>query len=57
METLSSEFNRLCTFESFKEIWPYYTFGCEQQELKRREFSRLKGKVGFNSSHTSLIAC
>ncbi|XP_026997805.2 molybdenum cofactor sulfurase [Tachysurus fulvidraco] len=56
METLSSEFNRLCTFESFKEIWPYYTFGCEQQELNRREFSRLKDITYLDHAGTTLFA-
>ncbi|XP_060728352.1 molybdenum cofactor sulfurase [Tachysurus vachellii] len=56
METLSSEFNRLCTFESFKEIWPYYTFGCEQQELNRHEFSRLKDITYLDHAGTTLFA-
>lgn len=50
MEAPSSDFSRLCTYESFKEIWPYYSFGPEQQDIIRPEFSRLKGKVNFHIS-------
>ncbi|XP_053477088.1 molybdenum cofactor sulfurase isoform X2 [Ictalurus furcatus] len=56
MEAPSSEFSRLCTFESFKEIWPYFSFGSEQQELIRRQFSRLKDITYLDHAGTTLFA-
>ncbi|KAI5108127.1 molybdenum cofactor sulfurase [Silurus meridionalis] len=56
MEAPSSEFTRLCTFEGFKEIWPHYSFACEQQEQIRREFSRLKGTTYLDHAGTTFFA-
>ncbi|XP_026801265.3 molybdenum cofactor sulfurase isoform X2 [Pangasianodon hypophthalmus] len=56
MEEYSSEFSRLCTFESFKEIWPGYSFGSEQQQLIRREFSRLNDITYLDHAGTTFFA-
>ncbi|XP_060781795.1 molybdenum cofactor sulfurase [Neoarius graeffei] len=57
MEAPSSEFSRLCSFESFKEMWPYYSLGCqEQQQLIRREFSRLKDITYLDHAGTTFFA-
>ncbi|KAJ8014567.1 hypothetical protein DPEC_G00041590 [Dallia pectoralis] len=37
------EFNQLCTFETFNEVWGHYGYGSDWVEEREREFIRIKG--------------
>ncbi|XP_062852171.1 molybdenum cofactor sulfurase isoform X2 [Trichomycterus rosablanca] len=55
MEEKQSEFSRLCTFESFKQICPNYSFTSEQTELIRHQFSRIKDITYLDHAGTTLF--
>lgn len=41
----SLNFNQLCTFESFEEVWSHYGYKSDFKDVIEREFSRTKGTV------------
>ncbi|XP_026881413.2 molybdenum cofactor sulfurase isoform X1 [Electrophorus electricus] len=51
----SNKFIRLCTFESFKEIWSHYGFGTDQRDLIQREFTRIKDVTYLDHAGTTLF--
>ncbi|XP_029609047.1 molybdenum cofactor sulfurase isoform X1 [Salmo trutta] len=42
-EKESLNFNQLCTFESFEEVWSHYGYKSDFKDVIEREFSRTKG--------------
>ncbi|XP_066535339.1 molybdenum cofactor sulfurase [Hoplias malabaricus] len=55
MESFQSEFSRLNTFESFKEIWTHYGFGTDHRELIQQEFARIKDVTYLDHAGTTLF--
>jgi hypothetical protein len=47
MEKESLNFNQLCTFESFYDVWNHYGYKSVFQDVIEREFSRIKGTLGY----------
>lgn len=39
------DFQKLCTFEAFQQIWTHYGYGGDLQDLIEQEFTRIKGKL------------
>lgn len=49
---LSMDFKKLCTFETFQQLWGHYGYGGNFQEVIEQEFTRTKGE--FSSVQYSL---
>lgn len=45
----SMDFQKLCTFETFKEFWSHYGYGENLQDVIEQEFTRTKGNVSVQS--------
>ncbi|XP_064790584.1 molybdenum cofactor sulfurase-like isoform X2 [Oncorhynchus masou masou] len=54
MEKESLNFNQLCTFESFEEVWNHYGYKSVFQDVIEREFSRIKGITYLDHAGTTL---
>ena len=37
------DFQKLCTFETFQQLWSHYGHGEDFQDVIEREFTRIKG--------------
>nr|XP_046209566.1 molybdenum cofactor sulfurase-like isoform X2 [Oncorhynchus gorbuscha] len=54
MEKESLNFNQLCTFESFEDVWNHYGYKSVFQDVIEREFSRIKGITYLDHAGTTL---
>uniref|UniRef100_A0A4W5P1U6 Molybdenum cofactor sulfurase n=1 Tax=Hucho hucho TaxID=62062 RepID=A0A4W5P1U6_9TELE len=54
MEKESLNFNQLCTFESFEEVWSHYGYKSDFKDVIEREFSRTKGITYLDHAGTTL---
>uniref|UniRef100_A0A8C7DAW5 Molybdenum cofactor sulfurase n=1 Tax=Oncorhynchus kisutch TaxID=8019 RepID=A0A8C7DAW5_ONCKI len=53
-EKESLNFNQLCTFESFEEVWSHYGYKSGFKDVIEREFSRTKGITYLDHAGTTL---
>uniref|UniRef100_A0A8C7VM45 Molybdenum cofactor sulfurase n=1 Tax=Oncorhynchus mykiss TaxID=8022 RepID=A0A8C7VM45_ONCMY len=53
-EKESLNFNQLCTFESFEEVWSHYGYKSDFKDVIEREFSRTKGITYLDHAGTTL---
>ncbi|XP_054655290.1 molybdenum cofactor sulfurase isoform X3 [Dunckerocampus dactyliophorus] len=48
------DFHKLNSFETFREVWSHYGYGENLEELRQREFARIKGTVYLDHAATTL---
>ncbi|XP_041646133.1 molybdenum cofactor sulfurase isoform X1 [Cheilinus undulatus] len=48
------DFQQLCTFETFKQLWNHYGYGGNFEELIEREFKRIKGTTYLDHAAATL---
>ncbi|XP_038816281.1 molybdenum cofactor sulfurase-like [Salvelinus namaycush] len=53
-EKESLNFNQLCTFERFEEVWSHYGYKSDFKDVIEREFSRTKGITYLDHAGTTL---
>ncbi|XP_055757916.1 molybdenum cofactor sulfurase-like isoform X1 [Salvelinus fontinalis] len=53
-EKESLNFNQLCTFEHFEEVWSHYGYKSDFKDVIEREFSRTKGITYLDHAGTTL---
>ncbi|XP_070833976.1 molybdenum cofactor sulfurase [Chaetodon trifascialis] len=48
------DFQKLCTFETFKQVWSHYGHGDNFEDVIEREFTRIKGITYLDHAATTL---
>uniref|UniRef100_UPI0037E87810 molybdenum cofactor sulfurase n=1 Tax=Semicossyphus pulcher TaxID=241346 RepID=UPI0037E87810 len=48
------DFHKLCTFETFKQVWNQYGYGENLQDMIEQEFTRIKGITYLDHAATTL---
>ncbi|XP_070772305.1 molybdenum cofactor sulfurase [Enoplosus armatus] len=48
------DFQKLCTFETFQQLWSHYGHGGDLQDVIEREFTRIKGITYLDHAATTL---
>lgn len=44
---LAMDFQQLCTFETFRQLWRHYGYGGNLQDVIDQEFPRIKGNCAY----------
>lgn len=42
------DFQKLCTFETFQQVWSHYGYGHNLQDVIEQEFTRIKGNLMYS---------